>query len=71
MDIKYDVITFFQNTFILRRPRIAIFDDIIKIVTMFIKTVFENSRKVKKIEIMYTFFFISNQVAKSLTLKMV
>ena len=71
MDIKYDVITFFSEHLILRRPRIAIFDDIIKIVTMFIKTVFENSRKVKKIEIMYTFFFISNQVAKSLTLKMV
>ena len=39
----------FQNTFILRRPRVANFDDIIKIGTMFIKTTFEDSNKVKKI----------------------
>ena len=44
MDRIYDVITF-----ILRRPGIAIFSDIIKIVTMFIKTNFKNSRKVKRI----------------------
>ena len=28
----------FQNTFILGRPRVAIFADIIKIVTMFVKS---------------------------------
>ena len=49
MDRNYDVITFFQNTFILRRPRVAIFADIIKIATMFIKTIFKNSKKVKRI----------------------
>ena len=42
----------FQNTFILRRPRVAIFADIIKIVTMFIKTIFEDSKKLKELEIM-------------------
>ena len=39
MDINYDVITFFQNIFILRSksPRVANFADIIRIATMFIK----------------------------------
>ena len=40
---------FFQNTLILRRPGVAIFADIIKIVTMFIKTIIKDSRKVKRI----------------------
>ena len=39
----------FQKTFILRRPGVAILDDIIKIVTMFIKAIFKISRKVKRI----------------------
>ena len=39
----------FQNPFILRRPRVAIFADIIKIVTMFIKTIFKDSKKIKRI----------------------
>ena len=52
----------FQNTFVLRRPRVGIFADIIKIVTMFVKTIFKNSKKVK-FEIMnqnaiYLYFFI-------------
>ena len=47
MDKNYDVITLLQNTFILRKPVIAIFADIIKIVTMFIKTIFQDSRKDK------------------------
>ena len=34
-------------TFIIRRPRVAIFSDIIKIVTIFIKKIFKDS-KVKK-----------------------
>ena len=46
---NYDVITFFQNILILRRPGVAIFADIIKIVTMFIKTITKDSRKVKRI----------------------
>ena len=38
----------FQNTFILRRLRAAIFADIIKIVTTFFKTIFKDLKKVKK-----------------------
>ena len=49
MDINYDVITFFQNTLILRRPGVTIFADIIKIVTIFIKTITQDSKKVKRI----------------------
>ena len=49
MDINDDVITFFQNTLILRRPGVTIFADIIKIVTIFIKTIIQDSRKVKRI----------------------
>ena len=37
MDKDYDIITFFfQKTFILRKPGVAIFADMIKIVIMFI-----------------------------------
>ena len=39
----------FQNTFILRRPRVANFADINKTGTMFIKRTFKNSKKVKRI----------------------
>ena len=49
MERNYDVIGFFQNRLILSRPGVAIFADIIKIVTMFIKTVIKDSRKVKRI----------------------
>ena len=49
MDRNYDVITFFQKTLTLRRPGVAIFADIIKIVTTFIKTILKYSRKVRKI----------------------
>ena len=34
-----------QNTFILRWPRVAIFVDIIKFVTMFIKAIFKSKKK--------------------------
>ena len=50
MDSNYDVTTFLSKNFILRRPGVAIFADIIKIVTMFIKTILKDSRKVKKLE---------------------
>ena len=50
MDRNHEVITM---NFILRRPGVVIFGDIIKIVTMFIKRVTKDSGKVKKIEIMY------------------
>ena len=39
----------FQNTLIIRRPRVSIFADIIKIVTIFLKTIIKNLRKVKRI----------------------
>ena len=49
MDRNYDIITFFQYIFILRRPEVAIFADIIKILTTFIKTIPKDSRKVRRI----------------------
>ena len=49
MDRNYDIITFFQNIFILIRPEVAIFADIIKILTTFIKTILKDSRKVRRI----------------------
>ena len=49
MDTDYGVISFFQKTFILRRLGVGIFADIIKIVTIFIKTILKDSRKVRKI----------------------
>ena len=48
MDIDYDVITIFSKYLFLRRPGVAIFADITKIVTFFIKTIFIDSRKVKR-----------------------
>ena len=53
IDRGYDVISFiskYQNMIILRRARVAIFADIIKIVTTFIKKVFKDSKKVKRIK---------------------
>ena len=53
IDRIYYVINFVSKTLILKRPVVAIFTDIIKkILTMSIKTIFKDSRKVK-IEIMY------------------
>ena len=55
----------FQNTVILRKPDLAIFADIIKIIYMFIKKMFKDSRKVKRIRNhiakynLYLFFCIS------------
>ena len=48
MNINYDVITFFQNVFNLRRPGGAIFADITKTATFSIKTIFIDSRKVER-----------------------
>ena len=59
MDRNYDIIIFFQKTFILRKARIANFADIIKIGTMFIKTVLKDSRKSGRIRsFMYLYFLI-------------
>ena len=52
MNRNYDVITLLQITFILRRSRVSDFSDIIKIATMFIKTTFKDSRKLKELEAM-------------------
>ena len=41
--------TLFQNTVILRKPEVAIFADIIKIITRFIKKIFKVSGKAKRI----------------------
>ena len=49
MDRNDDPISFFQKIFILRRPGVAIFADIIKILTMFIKKIFKDSRKVRRV----------------------
>ena len=38
----------FQNTFILRMPRVANFADITKVATIFIKTTFKHSQKSQK-----------------------
>ena len=50
MDRNYDVMT---KYFGFRRPGVAIFADIIKIVTVFIKTIIKDSIKLKQLEIMY------------------
>ena len=44
-----DLISFFQKIFILRRPGVVIFADIIKILTMFIKKILKDSRKVRRV----------------------
>ena len=50
MDRNYDdVITFILKYLYFNKPGVAIFADIIKILTMFIKTIIKNSRKVKRI----------------------
>ena len=50
MDINYNVIDFiFQKSFTLRRSGVAIFADVTKIAIFFIKTIFIDSRKVKRI----------------------
>ena len=42
IDRNYDIITFISKYFNLRRSRVAIFVDIIKTVTMFIKIIFQD-----------------------------
>ena len=42
----------FENNFILRRPRVSIFANIMKVVTMFI-IIFSDSKKLKELEIMH------------------
>ena len=49
MDRNYDVITIISKYPDFKKPGVVIFADIIKIVTMFIKTITKDSRKVKRI----------------------
>ena len=49
MDISYDVITFISRNVFSKRPGEAISADITKLVTFFIKKIFTDSRKVKRI----------------------
>ena len=42
-----------RNIFILIRPEVANFVDVIKIVTMFIKKKFKVSKKLKELKLMY------------------
>ena len=43
--------TVFQNNFILRRPNVAFFADIIKVASMFIKKSLNTQNKLKELEI--------------------
>ena len=56
----------FKSTFILRRPGVAIFANIIKIVIMFIKTICRDSSKVKRVIDFLSngFIFVSLDLAK-------
>ena len=49
MEKSYHVITFISNYLILRKLIVADFADIIKIATVFVKTIFKDSKKVKRI----------------------
>ena len=47
MYINCDVIAFISKYFVLRKPRVAIFADIITFTTIFIKEIFKDSKQVK------------------------
>ena len=53
MDRNYDIIIFILKYFYLRKLRVAIFADIIKIVTMFTKTSLKTQKMLKELEITY------------------
>ena len=48
MERNFDVIIFILKYSFLRKPRVAISVDIIKIVTMFIETMYRDSKEVKR-----------------------
>ena len=48
MGRNYDVITCFSKNLYFKRAWVAIFADIIKIVTMFTKTILKDSRKARR-----------------------
>ena len=47
MDRSYDVIKIISKHHYFKKARVAIFADIIKIIIMFIKTIFKDSKKDK------------------------
>ena len=49
MNRNYYIVTFISKSLYFKSPRVAIFADIIKIVAMFIKTIFKDSKIVKRI----------------------
>ena len=49
MGRNYDVITFFSKTLYYKKAWVAISADIIKVVTMFLKTIPKDSRKVGRL----------------------
>ena len=49
MDRNYDAIAFISKYCCFKKVWVAIFADIIKIITMFIKKIFKDSKKVKRI----------------------
>ena len=57
-----------QNTFILRRPRVASYADIINIATIFTEPIFKNSKKVERMKnyvLISVFLDITNIVSKA------
>ena len=54
MDINYDATTFIWKCLNFKKTAVANFADIIKILTMFIKKTFKDSKKLKELEIMYS-----------------
>ena len=52
MDRNYHII-FFKNNFVLRRPRVANFADIIKLQPCLLPKPFETQKKLKELEIVY------------------
>ena len=66
MDRIYDVITFILESLYLRKPTVAIFADIIKIVTTFSKTILKDSKKSRwlKLCIKMQFMFVFLDIAK-------
>ena len=64
MDRSYDAITFISKYLYFKKTVVANFAGIIKIVAMFIKTIFKDSRKIKRIRNyvskcnLYLYFFI-------------
>ena len=51
MGRNYEVITFISKYIYFKKARAASFDDIIKIAIIFIKTTFEDSKKLKELQI--------------------